>query len=98
MILGTAPELEREGPCRGFRTMGQREMLSCDGEEKPPSSDIHQCWSTAAELERECFLNEYRAIFNPGIQCCSFVLVTLFICGWWRRGEEGRALEHVAPS
>lgn len=58
-----------------------------------PSELEYGCW-----LERECFLNEYRAIFNPGIQCCSFVLVTLFISGWRRRGEEGRALEHVAPS
>lgn len=71
------------------------EMLSCPGEEQSSpknSSAIHQ------QPQREFFLNECRAIFNLGTRCCSFVLVTLFMCGWRRPGEQGRAPGHVAPS
>lgn len=73
---------------------GWGEMLSCPGEQQPPSnsSAIHQ------QSQQEFFLNECRAIFNLGTHCCSFVLVTLFMCGWRRPGEEGRAPGRVAPS
>lgn len=84
----------KSGRAMGLQVGG--EMLSCLEEQQSPppsnSSAIHQ------QPQREFFLNECRAIFNLGTRCCSFVLVTLFMCGWRRPGEQGRAPGHVAPS
>lgn len=67
---------------RGAPAWGRRSAALGSSNAPINSGAIHQ------QSQREFFLNECRAIFNLGTQCCSFVLVTLFMRGW--RRAEGR--------
>lgn len=71
----------KSGRAVGLQVGGDAQLPPCSS-----SSAIHQ------QPQWEFFLNECRAIFNLGTRCCSFVLVTLFMCGWRRPGEEGTLL------